>query len=119
MSQEIHDAWREGTSPGPFMDPKLEYVNPPDAVETGTLYGPSSFGLIRDALDDVEVQPTRFVDVGDEVLVVVTITGTSRGARVPVRREQGYIWTVRDGKAVRFRSFNAAEDALEAVGLGD
>ena len=76
-----------------------------------------SFGLIRDAYDDVQVRPERFVDAGDDVVVVAKLTGTSRGARVPIEREQGYVWTIRDGKAIRFRWFNTAPEALEAVGL--
>jgi len=51
------------------------------------------------------------------VVVVATLTGISRGARIPIEREQGYIWTIRDGKAIRFRWFNTATEALEAVGL--
>ena len=101
------------------MNPDIEYVNPPDAVETGTLRGPASFGLIRDAYDDVEVRPTRFVDAGNDVVVVATLIGVSRGARVPVEREQGYIWTIQDGNAIRFRWFNNALEALEAVGLSE
>jgi ketosteroid isomerase-like protein len=124
MSQEdvevvrsIYAAWLAGTSARGFIDSNIEYVNPPDAVETGTLRGPKSFGLIRDAYDDVEVRPDRFIDAGDEVVVVATLTGTSRGARVPIEREQGYVWTIRDGKAVRFRWFNTVPEALEAAGL--
>ena len=124
MSQEnvevvrrIYSAWLAGTSARGFMDPEIEYVNPPDAVETGTLRGPESFRLIRDAYDDVEVRPERFVDAGDDVVVVGKLTGTSHGARVPIEREQGYVWTIRDGKAVRFQWFNTAPEALQAVGL--
>jgi ketosteroid isomerase-like protein len=115
----IYAAWLEGTSARGFMDPDIEYVNPPDAIETGTRRGPKSFGLLRDVYDDVEVRPERFIEAGDDVVVIATLTGVSRGARIPVTREQGYIWTVRDGKAVRFRWFNTAREALEAAGLGE
>jgi hypothetical protein len=37
-----------------------------------TLRGPASLGLIRDAYDDVEVRPERFIDAGDDVVVVAT-----------------------------------------------
>ncbi len=115
----IYAAWRAGTSARGFMDADIEYVNPPDAVETGTLRGPASFRLIRDAYDDVEVRPTRFIDAGDDVVVVAILTGVSHEARIPVERQQGYVWTIRDGKAIRFRWFSTADEALAAVGLSE
>ena len=65
------------------------------------------------------MRPQRFVDAGDDVVVIATLHGVSRGARVPVEREQGYVWTIRDGKAVRFRWFNTGPEALAAVGLDE
>jgi ketosteroid isomerase-like protein len=119
LVRRIYAAWREGTSARGFMDVDIEYVNPPDAVETGTRRGPASFGLIREAYDDVEVRPQRFIDAGDDVVVVALLTGTSRGGRIPVEREQGYVWTIENGKAIRFRWFRTQQEALEAVGLSD
>jgi hypothetical protein len=48
------------------------------------------------------------------------VVGTARGTSasgVEACWRQGYIWTVGDGKAVRFRWFNDPREALEAVGL--
>ena len=115
--EAIYDAWRNGASARDWIHPEVEYVNPPYAVEPGTLRGRKSFARIRDAYDDVEVDPYRFVDAGDDVVVLATITGTSKGAGVPIHREHGYVWTVRDGLAIRFRWFNTPGQALEAVGL--
>ena len=113
----IYAAWRDGRSARDYIAHDVEYVNPPYAVEPGTIRGRRSFALIRDAYDDVEVRPRRLIDAGDDVVVVATLTATSRGASVPVVREQGYVWTVRDGQAVRFQWFNSGAEALEAAGL--
>ena len=56
---------------------------------------------------------------GDDVVVLATITGTSRGAGVPIDREHGYVWTVRDAQAVRFQWFNSHAQALTRVGLAE
>jgi ketosteroid isomerase-like protein len=115
--RRIYEAWAAGTSAREFIAEDVEYVNPSYAVEPGVRQGRASFARIRDAYDDVEVRPHRFVEAGDDVVVLATITGTSRDAGVPIRREQGYIWTVRDGVAVRFRWFNSADEALDVAGV--
>lgn len=125
MSQEnvdivrsIYDAWREGTSARQYMHPEIEYVNPPDAVEPGTRRGADSFARIRDAYDDVRINPDEVIDAGgDEIVVIATVHATGRGSRVPIEWHHGYIWTIEQGRAVRFRWFNDPALALEAVGL--
>jgi ketosteroid isomerase-like protein len=115
--RRIYEAWEHGTSAREFIAEDVEYVNPPYAVEPGVRKGRSSFARITDAYDDVKVRPTRFVEAGDDVVVLATITGTSRGAGVPIDRNHGYVWTIRAGSAVRFRWFNSHAEALDAVGL--
>jgi len=117
LVRSIYDAWREGTSARGFMDPEIEYVNPPDAVEPGTRQGAASFGRIRDAYDDVRVEPHEFIDAGEDVVVLAQVRGVGRGSGVPIEWQHGYIWTVREGKAVRFRWFNDPAQALSAAGM--
>jgi ketosteroid isomerase-like protein len=126
MSQEnveivraIYDAWREGSSARGFMDPQIEYVNPPDAVEPGTRRGADSFARIRDAYDDVRIEPEEFIDAGDDVVVLATVHAVGRSSGVPMEWRQGYIWTIRAGKAIRFRWFNKPAQALDAAGLSE
>ncbi len=114
----IYRAWLEDRSARSYIDPDIEYVNPPDAVEPGTLRGPDSFALIRDAYDDVRVEPDNVIDAGeDEVVVIATVHATGRGSGVPIEWRQGYIWTIRGGKGVRFRWFREPGQALAAAGL--
>jgi ketosteroid isomerase-like protein len=115
----IYQAWLEGRSAREWIDPDVEYVNPPDAVEGGTRRGRKAFAGIRDAYDDVRVEPERYIDAGSEVVVIARITGTGKGSGVGMDFRQGYVWTLRDGKAVRFRWFNEPEQALEAAGLSE
>jgi ketosteroid isomerase-like protein len=124
MSQEnveivraIHAAWLGGESARDFLDPEIEYVNPPDAVEPGTRRGRKAFGAILDAYEDLRIEPEKFIEAGDDVIVIARLTATGRGSGVGIDWRQGYIWTIRDGKGVRFRWFNKPEQALEAAGL--
>jgi ketosteroid isomerase-like protein len=113
----IYDAWREGTSARAFIDPDVEYVNPPDAVEPGTRRGYAAFGAIRDAYDDVRIEPREFIEAGSDVVVIATVHATGRGSGVPIEWQHGYIWTIEAGRAVRFRWFNDPGEALAAAGV--
>lgn len=114
--RSIYDAWANGRSARDFIAEDVEYVNPPDAIERGTLRGRRSFARIRSAYDEVRVEPTRYVDAGgDDVVVIATLHVGTRGLQTET--EQGYVWTVIDGQAVRFRWFNNPAEALAAVGL--
>jgi hypothetical protein len=53
------------------------------------------------------------------VLVLARYTASGRGSGVPVEGEHGYVWTVRDGMAVRFQWFQSHQEALEAAGVDD
>jgi hypothetical protein len=53
------------------------------------------------------------------VLVIARLTGRASGSGVEIDTQQGYIWTVRDGVAVRFRWFRRPHEALEGAGLSD
>ena len=58
----------------------------------------------------------RSIDAGgDDVVVLAYYEGTGRGSGVPVAGEHGYIWTIRDNLAVRFRWFQSHREALEAA----
>jgi ketosteroid isomerase-like protein len=123
MSQEnlelirtIYRLWSENEPARHLIDPELEYVNPPYALEAGTRHSRRTLGKIRDVYPDFKVEPERFVDAGDEIVVIGTARGTSASG-VEAQWRQGYVWTVRDGKAVRFRWFNRPSEALAAVGL--
>jgi ketosteroid isomerase-like protein len=125
MSQEnlelvrtIYRLWAEGESARDLIDPELEYVNPPYAVEAGTRQSRRTLGKIREVYPDFRVEPERFVDAGDDIVVIGTARGTSASG-LEAQWRQGYVWTVRDGKAVRFRWFNQPGEALEAVGLAE
>jgi ketosteroid isomerase-like protein len=125
MSQEnvelvrrIYELWNSSESAADLIDPELEYVNPSYAVESGTRHSRDTLQKIREVYPDFRVEPERFIDAGEDVVVIGRATGTSDSG-VEARWRQGYVWTIRDGRAVRFRWFNQPAEALEAVGLAE
>ena len=118
VGRAIYDAWRDGRSARDFIDANVEYVNPPDAVEPGVRHGRRWFAAIRGSYDDVVVEPLAYIDApDDDVIVTARVTGRGRTSGFPVEWRQGYVWTIQDGVAVRFRWFSRPEDAFRAVGM--
>lgn len=125
MSQEnvevvraIYGRWDRGESASDLIANDVEYINPDYAVEPGTRWGRESFAAVGDSLSDFKLELERFVDAGpDEVVVCAHYTARGRGSGVPVGGEHGYVWTIRDGVAVRFRWFQSHDEALAAAGV--
>ncbi len=113
----IYDAWDRKESARDFIAADLEYVNPSYAVEPGTRHGRKSLAVVRGTYEDFEIKVERIIDAGDETVVLAQFTGSGSVSGVPVEGEHGYVWTVRDGLAVRFQWFQSHREALEAAGL--
>jgi ketosteroid isomerase-like protein len=121
--RSIFNAWAEEGSPvdSGLLDPEIEWVNPPDAVEPGTRRGLDSFGAaaasISDTFAGLGVDIDEMLDAGDRVVVLATLRGRGRSSGADLDSRQGYVWTLRDGKATRFEWFNSPDEALQAAGL--
>lgn len=112
--EAIHRRLNAGESPRELIDRQLEYVNPPDAVETGTLRGRAALGRVLEVYPDYRVEIEQIVDAGDEVAVSGRVRGTSPSG-LSIEGRQGFVWTLREGRAVRFRWFRDPAEALAAI----
>src|SRR5439155_17710413 len=116
--RRIYEAWGRDEYPGPleFMDRDIEYVNPAGAVEPGTRFGLSAFTrAVEKVLESWEfwrVEPEQLRAAGDQVAVVVRYRARGRGSGVEVEGRESALWTLRDGKAVRYEWFHEPTDAL-------
>jgi ketosteroid isomerase-like protein len=125
MSQEnvdvvraIYESWLVGSPARHLIAEDLEYVNPDYAVESGTRRDRKALGAVREIYPDYRIVPERYVDVGDDVVVLGTAYGTAASG-VEMQRRQGFIWTVEDGRAIRMRWFNDWDEALAAAGVSE
>jgi ketosteroid isomerase-like protein len=116
--------WRDGRPEWvDTIDPDIEWditAHPlPDWPKTGR--GRDAFvGHVTDYLsgwNDYEPRVKELIDGGDEVVSIVHERARMRGSETMLDRDLPTVWTVRDGRSVRFRVFKTREDALEAVGL--
>jgi ketosteroid isomerase-like protein len=128
MSQEnvelirsIYDGWLRGEMSDEHFDPEIAMV------ESRTLPGAASAYGIEDVRrymqsfakywDEIRFEAQEYLDAGDKVIVVARLIGRGKSSGVAVERSWAYVWTVRDGKALRMDGYADREQALEAAGL--
>ena len=114
--RSIYELWGQERSARHLIAEDLEYVNPPYAIEPGTYRDRRKLQAIRDVYPDFRVEPEEFFDIGDDVVVVGTARGTTASG-ITTQWRQGYIWTIRSGRAVRLQWFNDPKEALKVAGL--
>ena len=59
------------------------------------------------------------IDVGDDVVVILHEKARMRGSEVTLERDVAHVWTVREGKWVRWLILPDRDAALEAAGLSE
>jgi ketosteroid isomerase-like protein len=106
------------------LDPEIEWQVPPgiaigqevyrghDEVRTG-------FAEWLGAWDEYRFEPQEMLDYGDRILVGGMQLGRGRGSGVEVRLPTFSVFTLRDGKVTRHRSYRDRTEALEAAGLSE
>jgi ketosteroid isomerase-like protein len=120
LVRAIYTMWNHDEPVAHLLDPDFEYVNPPYAVEPCVRRGRIALDKVRvqmlEIYPDYRFEAERFVDAGDDVVIIGVARGTSASG-VEAQWHQGYVYTIREGKLIRFRWFNQPSEALKAVGL--
>jgi ketosteroid isomerase-like protein len=120
LVRRIHERWDRVESIRDLVADDLEYVNPSYAVEPGTRDGRGGFRSVRETYPDFQIHIDRYVDAGDDQVVVLGRYTASGGASgIKLEGDHGYVWTIRDGVAVRFQWFQSHAEALDAAGVSD
>jgi ketosteroid isomerase-like protein len=115
--RRIHERWGRNESVRDLVADDMEYVNPTYAVEPGTRVGRDAFGSVRETYPDFLIHVERVIDAGDDVVVLGRYTASGGASGIELQGDHGYVWTVRDGLAVRFQWFQSHAEALEAAGI--
>jgi ketosteroid isomerase-like protein len=67
--------------------------------------------------DEYMIEPTRFIEADDYVVVATRETGTAKQSGIRVEEEFSHVFRLQDGQTVEWRQFGPLPEALEAVGL--
>jgi uncharacterized protein len=102
-----------------LCDEQVEFVNPEHAAEPGTRSGAAAF---RRAFERLLADFTEFrshvVDieaVGDDVAVVEESTGRGRASDIPFSDVHAHLFSLRDGRIMRFSWFKSSEELRHAT----
>jgi len=122
-SRAFYAAWRAAEIPEELMDSEIEYVNPEGAIEPGTRRGREAvvraMKSVLDGWEAWEMEPEEMAAQGDRVAVVVSYSARGRASGLDVAGRESALWTVRDGKIVRYEWFHSPEDAQKALQTGN
>jgi uncharacterized protein len=101
-----------------LLHPEIEWHEPSPSPDAGSHQGRESFErFLRgwlESFDEFRVEPERIVERGDRLIAVVRQTGSGRSSGAHVDARLAHVWTVEDGKAVRWEAFGDPEEALRA-----
>ena len=133
MSQEnveivraICDDFARGDYEGALekLDEEIEFVGPEDLIagrrswhgREGVREGMTSF---MGAWNDYHYEVRDMIGCGEEVMVEGWQRGRGKGSGVEVSESIYTVYSVRDGRVIRYRLFRDRDLALEAAGLSE
>jgi ketosteroid isomerase-like protein len=107
---------------GDFLHADVELVPPP--LEGATVRGREQVREMArqwmETFAEFRVEPERYLDAGAEnVVVYVRDSGRVRGTNTEIDAHLIHVWTLNDGKVVRWQVFTDEGSALEAAGLSE
>ena len=77
----------------------------------------ANMAKLEESFEELRLEPLEIIDLGERIIVVVSMRGQGRGSGAPVEMTFVQLWSLRDGKAVSLRDYATKAEALEAVGL--
>jgi ketosteroid isomerase-like protein len=98
-----------------------EWINPSDAVETGTRRGADSFlqaiASVFEGWEESVFEIERVLENGDDVIALGELRTRGRTAGLEASGPHGEIWTFKNGKVIRMRWFQTHAETLAAAGV--
>jgi len=128
MVRRMYDSLNEAYHTGEYSQ-VIEDVCHPDVVlktsgmfpESGEYTGYDGLAEFArnqaEALDEMWVEPTEFLDADGRVVVPLRFGGKARHSGIETAFAVVHVWTIREGRASRLDMYRSRAEALKAVGL--
>ncbi len=107
-----------------YMDPEIEFRSAIVGGAEGNVYRGHDgwrrwYADSSESFEGLNNQWDDFRDLGDRVVALGFVRARGRESGVQLDSEIGFVFTLRDGKAVAAAGFLSQAAALEAAGLSD
>lgn len=104
----------------PLVHPEFEFTTPASlAAEPDTYRGEEGlrryFKSFYEAMDQVAFDADEFIEVGERVVVPVTLRTRGRTTGIETGQPIVQVWEVRDGRAYRVEIYATLDEAMEAA----
>jgi ketosteroid isomerase-like protein len=116
----IYREWERGEFANTdWADPEIEFSVPgPEADARGIEAMGDAWTEWLRAFKDLKVEAAAFHEAGDKVVVEQRFHGEGRGSGISLEQISGAsVFTLRDGKVIRFTGYITVEDAFADSGI--
>ena len=124
MVQGLYDAFGRGDVLAVLgqMDQSIEWNEAENFIyaDRNPYVGPQAvhegvFMRLGSEWEGFRVTPEEWLDAGDRIVVLGTYGGTHKGTGRRVRAQFAHIWSVREGRVVRFQQYTDTKQFAETV----
>src|SRR5918996_4130276 len=100
-----------------LLHPDVEWVPPPSSLDPQPLRGRDAVRryLAPNFFESQSAEPIEVLEEGDRVLVIARVRARGRESGVELDQTAYHLWTVAEGRAVRFAAFVDRDEALAAL----
>jgi hypothetical protein len=122
MIADLYAAFAKGDVPGVLdaLDQNVSWTEAEGFPYGGTYIGPAAvlenvFMKLGAEWESFSAVPYEIVDAGEKVIALGTYSGTFRATGKSMEADFAHVWTLRDGKAVKFVQYTDTLKVAEAL----
>ncbi len=121
--RKAYEAFGRGDIPALLetFDPSIEWVAPVGQYRIGGVHkGPDAiandfFMVLGELWETLDVSPQEFIDAGDRVITLGTVTGKARTTGKMADSHYVHIFELRNGKVTRFEEYEDTATLNQAI----
>jgi ketosteroid isomerase-like protein len=117
----LYDGWLAGDPGYERLDPEIAMVESKSLPGAAAAHGIDAVRRYIESFakywDEIRFEPQEYIDAGEQVVVVARLLGQNKSSGAAVERTWAYVWTLRDGRALRMDGYADRQEALDAAGL--